>query len=387
MTTPPQTDEATQRQQLAGTKRWIVKIGSSLISRLDDGLDYALIESWSEQIVTLREAGVEMALVSSGAVAAGMERTGLSERPTKAGALRALAAIGQPRLVHAYESVFARHDIPTALMLLTHEDFHRRARYLNMRSTLDSLISMGTIPILNENDTVTTEEIRFGDNDILAALAADLASASVLVILTDRTGLYNKNPTRHPDAQLIPLATATDPTLDTGADTGGHLGQGGMVTKLKAARRAALSGCLTLIADGREPNILPRLRSGAPLGTILLPPSERLSARKRWIHSQQHPRGELHLDPGAIDALIRRGKSLLMVGVHRITGDFQSGDFVACIAPDGETVAYGITKLSSDEARQLIGLDSSQIKDRYPNLPSEIIHRNDLALKDAAPPS
>ncbi|MCA8837781.1 MAG: glutamate 5-kinase [Proteobacteria bacterium] len=380
--TPAAIDESEHRALPARAQRWVVKIGSSLISRPGAGLDYSLIESWSEQIVALRAEGVELAVVSSGAVAAGMERMGIGSRPKDADSLRALAAVGQPSLVHAYESVFTRHDVHTALLLLTHEDFNQRARYLNMRATVDGLLSMGVVPVFNENDTVTTDEIRLGDNDILAALAADLASAQVLVILTDCAGLYDKNPVRHRDACLISMAEANDSSLDGGAELGGDLGTGGMISKLKAARLAARSGCTTFIADGREADVLTRLRAGDKLGTMLLPPGTRQSARKRWIHGQQHARGKLFIDAGAVKALTTGGKSLLCVGVTDVDGEFNAGDIVACIGPGGDTVAHGISNLSSRDARQLKGLDSTEVNQSPASAASdaEIIHRNNLAL-------
>ena len=376
------------RDRLKTFSCWVVKIGSSLITRSGQGLDEALIDSWSEQIAGLRENGIRVVLVSSGSVASGLRCLNWPSRPKDQVTLQALAAIGQPHLVYAWRTALLRHKMDAALALLTHEDFRHRGRYLNIRATLEKLLNMGIVPILNENDTVSTEEMRFGDNDVLASLTANLIGAQALVVLTDRAGLYDKNPAHYPDAQLLHFGTAGDANLAKGAESGGDLGLGGMITKLKAAKYAGRSGCVTVIADGREGGVLQRLRDGERVGTILVPSTQKITARKRWIMGQQHPKGKIYLDDGAVKALIERGKSLLVAGVVQVEGCFASGDIVACVDADSKVVAYGISNLASQEADEIKGMSRQQIQATHGDkISSELIHRDNLAIEDTVNPN
>jgi glutamate 5-kinase len=311
-------------------QRWVVKIGSALLTNEGQGLAVAAIDDWVEQIANLRQSGREILLVSSGAVAEGMTRLGWIQRPHSLHELQAAAAVGQMGLVQAYESRFQKYGLHTAQVLLTHEDLADRRRYLNARSTLRTLLGLGVIPIVNENDTVTTEEIRFGDNDTLAALVANLTGADLLVLLTDQHGLLESDPRSNPDAGLIAEAQAGDASLETmAAGSGGSLGRGGMLTKVRAAARAARSGTLTLIASGNEKNVLQRIAAGEALGTRLNPVCEPFAARKQWLAGQLQIRGRLQLDKGAVNMLRSAGSSLLPVGVTRVEGDFKRKRLVA----------------------------------------------------------
>lgn len=287
------------RSKVTGAQRWVVKIGSALLTADGKGLDRKAMAVWVEQMVALHEAGVELVLVSSGAVAAGMSRLGWTSRPSAMHELQAAAAIGQMGLVQAWESSFAEHDRHTAQILLTHDDLSDRKRYLNARSTLRALVELKVIPVINENDTVVTDEIRFGDNDTLAALVANLVEADLLVILTDRDGMFDADPRNNPDARLIYEARADDPALDAVAGgTGGALGRGGMQTKLRAARLAARSGAHTIIVGGRLERVLDRLKAGERIGTLLSPERGMLAARKQWLAGHLQTRGTLVLDAG-----------------------------------------------------------------------------------------
>ncbi len=320
--------------------------------------------------------------MSSGAVAEGMTRLGWKRRPHALHELQAAAAVGQMGLVQAYESRFQKFGLHTAQVLLTHEDLADRQRHLNARSTLRTLLGLGVIPVVNENDTVTTEEIRFGDNDTLAALVANLIEADLLILLTDQGGMYDGDPRKNPAARLIAEADAEDAGLDTMASaSGGALGRGGMQTKLRAARRAARSGAMTLIAPGRESNILQRIAAGESLGTRLYPSSAPLAARKRWLAGQLQVRGRLQLDAGATQVLCGAGRSLLPVGVVRIDGEFERGDLVACIGDDEREIARGLVNYSADDSRRIIGKPSSRIEELlgYVDEP-ELIHRDNLVL-------
>jgi glutamate 5-kinase len=360
----------------------VVKIGSSLITDNGRGLNLRAIHDWSEQIAALREAGKDIVLVSSGAVAEGMSRLGWGKRPQPLHQLQAAAAVGQMGLVQAYESHLQRHGIHSAQVLLTREDLADRSRYLNARSTLRTLLSLRTVPVVNENDTVATDEIRFGDNDTLAALVTNLVEAQLLVILTDQAGLFDRDPRRHPHARLIDTAQAADPQLeDFAGPSGDDIGRGGMITKLNAARRAARSGAATVIASGREEQILQRLAEGKALGTLLLPSKEPLAARKQWIANQLLVSGWLALDAGAARVLRERGSSLLAIGVTEVRGAFARGEMVACLDADGREVARGLVNYAAEEARQIIGKPSDRIKSvlGYVAEP-ELIHRDNLVL-------
>ena len=370
------------RDKVTGAQRWVVKIGSALLTADGRGLDRAAMAVWVEQMVALHAAGVELVLVSSGAVAAGMSRLGWSARPSAIHELQAAAAVGQMGLVQAWESSFGEHGKHTAQILLTHDDLSDRKRYLNARSTLRTLVELGVIPVINENDTVVTDEIRFGDNDTLAALVANLVEADLLVILTDRDGMFDADPRNNPDAQLISEARADDPALDAVAGgTGGALGRGGMQTKLRAARLAARSGAHTVIVGGRIVRVLDRLKAGELLGTLLLPERGLLAARKQWLAGHLQTRGSLTLDDGAVQALLRGHKSLLPVGVKQVQGSFRRGEMVVCLAPDGAEVARGLANYSAVEAQKIIGQSSDVIEQLlgYVDEP-ELIHRDNLIL-------
>jgi len=373
-----------EKRNPGSCRRWVVKIGSSLLTNDGQGLAVEAISGWVEQIAGLRQAGREVLLVSSGAVAEGMTRLGWKRRPHALHELQAAAAVGQMGLIQTYESRFQKFGLHTAQVLLTHEDLADRQRHLNARSTLRTLLGLGVIPVVNENDTVTTDEIRFGDNDTLAALVANLIEADLLIFLTDQGGMYDGDPRRQPDARLIPEADADDAALDSMASaSGGALGRGGMQTKVRAARRAARSGAMTLIAPGREPNILQRIAAGESLGTRLYPSSAPLAARKRWLAGQLQVRGRLQLDAGATQVLCGAGRSLLPVGVVGIEGNFERGDLVACIGHDGREIARGLVNYSAIESREIIGKPSSRIEELlgYVDEP-ELIHRDNLVLTD-----
>ena len=363
-------------------QRWVVKIGSSLLTDDGQGLAVAAIDDWVEQMATLQQSGREILLVSSGAVAEGMTRLGWMQRPHSLHELQAAAAVGQMGLVQAYESRFQKYGLHTAQVLLTHEDLADRRRYLNARSTLRTLLGLGVIPIVNENDTVTTEEIRFGDNDTLAALVANLTGADLLVLLTDQHGLLESDPRSNPDAGLISEAQAGDASLETmAAGSGGSLGRGGMLTKVRAAARAARSGTLTLIASGNEKNVLQRIAAGEALGTRLNPVCEPFAARKQWLAGQLQVRGRLQLDKGAVNMLRSAGSSLLPVGVTRVEGDFKRGDLVMCLGPAGEEVGRGLVNYNVLETEKIIGQPSSRIEALLGYVDEvELVHRDNLVL-------
>jgi glutamate 5-kinase len=366
----------------SGCKRWVIKIGSALLTDNGRGLAVGAIDDWVGQIVALRKQGREILLVSSGAVAEGMTRLGWSRRPHALHELQAAAAIGQMGLIQAYESRFQRYGLHTAQVLLTHDDLADRQRYLNSRSTLRTLLRLGVVPVVNENDTVATEEIRFGDNDTLAALVANLVEADLLVLLTDQAGMYDKDPRKDAQAALLSEAQAGDVALEAMAgDAGGTLGRGGMLTKVRAAARAARSGTLTVIASGKEEKILQRLAAGETPGTRLFPARAPLAARKQWLAGRLQVRGRLTLDQGAIDVLRAAGRSLLPVGVTRVEGDFERGDLVVCHSPGGEEVARGLVNYNAGESRRIIGHPSHRIEEilGYVDEP-ELIHRDNLVL-------
>lgn len=370
------------RDKVTGARRWVVKIGSALLTADGRGLDRAAMAVWVEQMVALLDAGVELVLVSSGAVAAGMSRLGWSVRPGAMHELQAAAAVGQMGLVQAWESSFDEHRRGTAQILLTHDDLSDRKRYLNARSTLRTLVGLGVVPVINENDTVVTDEIRFGDNDTLAALVANLVEADLLVILTDRDGMFDADPRHNPDAQLIHQARADDPALDAVAGgSGGALGRGGMQTKLRAARLAARSGAHTVIVGGRIERVLDRLRAGECLGTLLEPERCPLAARKQWLAGHLQTRGVLTLDAGAVNALERGHKSLLPVGVKAVEGGFRRGEMVLCVAQDGREVARGLVNYSAAEARKICGQPSERVEELLGYLGEpELVHRDNLVL-------
>ncbi|RDH82577.1 MAG: glutamate 5-kinase [endosymbiont of Galathealinum brachiosum] len=370
------------RQQLANSKRWVIKIGSSLVTDDGRGLDAAAIKSWTEQITQLRQQGKEILLVSSGAVAEGMVRLNWDNRPKALHNLQAAAAVGQMGLVQTYESCFQQHGILSAQILLTHDDLSDRRRYLNARSTLRSLLDLGVIPIINENDTVATDEIRFGDNDTLAALVANLVEADALIILTDQQGLYSEDPRKNPDAKFVSTGQANDASLHKMASSsGGSLGQGGMSTKLSAAQRAARSGTSTLITSGRNADALLAVARGEENGTLLLPDAEPMAARKQWLAGHLKVSGQLTLDEGASKVLLSSGKSLLAVGVTSVNGNFIRGEMVSCISHDGREIAHGLANYNAIEAAKICGKSSDEIEGILGYVDeAELIHRDNLVL-------
>lgn len=374
--------EAEHRRRIGRARRVVVKVGSALLTEPATGLARDRIRVWCEEIHGLLADGRQVLLVSSGAVAEGIARLGLAARPATVHGLQAAAAVGQMGLVEAYEQGFAAHGRRTAMVLLTHDDLADRQRYLNARATLDTLLGMGVIPVINENDTVATEEIRFGDNDTLAALVGNLLQADLLVILTDREGLHERDPRLEPQAPLVSWADAGDHRLDAMVDGGaGDMGRGGMVTKLKAARIAARSGAHTVIAGGRRAGVLNDVLAGKPVGTLLTASILPMDARKRWIAGQLRAKGDLVLDEGAVEAVTGRGVSLLPVGVVAVRGSFTRGDLVRCLDEAGEVVGQGLVNYSSDEAERLKGAASSEIGQRLGfSLEPELVHRDNLVV-------
>ena len=367
---------------VATARRLVVKVGSSLVTNGGRGIDHAAVGRWAEEIAQLRGAGKEIALVSSGAIAEGMQRLGWAERPAAMHELQAAAAVGQMGLVQAYEAAFSRFGLHTAQILLTHEDLADRRRYLNARSTLLTLIALGVIPVINENDTVTTDEIRLGDNDTLGALVTNLIEADVLVLLTDQPGLYSSDPRNDAAATLLSHGRAGDPALEVMAGgPGSQLARGGMLTKVLAAKRAARSGASTVIADGRDERVLTRLAAGEALGTQLIAETMTLAARKQWLADHVRMAGRLTLDAGAARALTRDGKSLLPIGVVACDGSFERGEIVGCIDPEGREIARGLINYSASETQRILKKPSSEIASilGYIDEP-ELIHRNNLVL-------
>jgi len=371
-----------KRTQLGQSKRWVIKIGSALLTNDGRGLDKMAIENWVTQMASLRKRGVELVLVSSGAVAEGLSRLNWNKRPTELHQLQAAAAVGQMGMVQTYESFFQKHGLHTAQILLTHEDLANRQRYLNARSVLRTLISLNVIPVINENDTVATEEIRLGDNDTLASLVANLIEAELLVILTDQQGLYERDPRLDPTAKLVAQGYAGDPVLEAMAgSTGGVLGRGGMLTKLKAASRAARSGAATIIVSGRITEILLKIAMGENLGTLLLPAQSPIAARKQWLASHLKVRGTLYLDEGAVRVLKSAGKSLLSIGVSRAEGKFDRGEMVACVGPDGKEIARGLVNYNVEETRKILRHATDEIEKILGYVAeAELIHRDNLVL-------
>lgn len=363
-------------------RRIVVKVGSSLVTAEGRGLDHAALSRWAGQIAALTAQGKEVVLVSSGAIAEGIARLGWKKRPKAVNELQAAAAVGQMGLVQAYESIFRTYDLHAAQVLLTHEDLADRARYLNARSTLRTLLGLRVVPIINENDTVATDEIRLGDNDTLGALVTNLIEADCLVILTDQTGLYTADPRRDPQATLVMEAHAGDPGLERMAGgAGSSVGTGGMLTKILAARRAARSGAHTVICCGREDQVLLRLAAGEAIGSQLIARQAPLAARRQWLADHLQLRGGVVLDDGAVRALREEGKSLLPVGVRGVTGEFGRGDVVAVVDTDGREVARGLANYSASEARRIAGKPSRAIMAElgYMDEP-ELIHRDNLVV-------
>ncbi|OYD52811.1 glutamate 5-kinase [Thauera propionica] len=370
------------RTKIRNARRLVVKVGSALVTNNGAGLDKDALDDWARQIAALRADGREVTLVSSGAIAAGIQRLGWSKRPHEMSKLQAAAAVGQMGLVEAYEKAFSRHGLHTAQILLTHEDLADRTRYLNARSTLTTLLELGVVPIINENDTVVTDEIKFGDNDTLGALVANLIEADALIILTDQQGLYTADPRRDPAATLISEGRAEDRQYESmagGAGTG--ISKGGMITKIRAAQRAARSGAHTCIASGREQDPLLRLAAGETIGTLLYATSSPLQARKQWLADHLQLAGDLVIDDGAVAAL-KSGRSLLPVGVVAVRGDFERGAAVACRTADGEEVARGLVNYSATECRRIARKPTGEIETLlgYVDEP-EVVHRDNMVVR------
>ena len=374
-----------KRARLITAKRVVAKVGSALVTNGGAGLDRIAIARWASDVAGLRARGVEVIFVSSGAVAEGMARLGWSERPKAMSELQAAAAVGQMGLVNVYEQAFAAHGLHTAQVLLTHEDLADRKRYLNARSTLLALLKHDVIPIINENDTVTTDEIRFGDNDTLGALVANLIDAQVLLLLTDQRGLYSADPRKDSGAQFISVGRADDAQFEAMADgTGTGISRGGMLTKIQAARRAANTGIHTVIASGHEENVLQRVLGGESLGTLLYAPEASLAKRKSWLADHLQLRGKVTLDAGATKALLHGGRSLLPIGVIAVAGDFERGEVIGCIDESGRELARGLSNYSSAEALRIMRKPSSEIESVLGYIDEdELIHRDNLVVTGA----
>jgi len=369
------------RQQLKQAKRWVVKIGSSLLTADGAGIDGKALDNWSAQMMQLNNLGIEIVLVSSGAVATGMSCLGWHKRPKVLHQLHAAAAVGQMRLMQAWSEYFAKYQRCAAQVLLTHDDFSDRKRYLNARSTLRALLELGVIAVINENDTVATDQIALGDNDSLAALIANLIDADLLVMLTDQTGLYDSNPRLNTNAQLVSSAKADDASLDEMAGDAGNLGRGGMQTKIRAARLASGSGAHSIIVSGKIENVLLRIAQAENIGTFLIANKTPLLARKQWLAGHLQTCGDLFLDEGAVDAIRLDNKSLLPVGVIAVKGDFYAGEMVRMLNRQGLEIGRGLSNYSASEAHKLCGKTSSQIAAVLGRIGEhEIIHRDNLVI-------
>ncbi|MEZ7973108.1 MAG: glutamate 5-kinase [Pseudomonadales bacterium] len=361
-------------------KTWVIKVGSSLLTNRGAGIDRSLVQGWVDDIAALKKTGTRIVLVSSGAVAEGMKRLGLSERPHSIHMLQAAAAVGQMGLIEMYESAFQNHHLHTAQILLTHDDLRSRQRYLNARSTFWQLLDLGVVPVVNENDTVVTDEIKFGDNDTLAALVANLIGAETLLLLTDQPGLLTADPARYPGAELVTTMPAADSALDSMAGEGSLLGRGGMITKIQAARIAARSGTNTIIASGSEPSVISRISRSEQVGTLLTAANESLVARKQWLASLP-VRGTLLLDRKACEALTANGRSLLAVGVTETRGNYTRGEVVSCVSVDGREVARGMVNYEGADVRRICGISSDRIESVLGFVvEEELIHRDNLVL-------
>jgi glutamate 5-kinase len=370
------------RQTISNAKRLVVKVGSALLTNDGAGIDRQAIDAWVEQIAKLLSAGKEVVLVSSGAVAEGLVRLGIDTRPESIHMLQSAAAVGQMGLIQTYETSFRRFERQTAQILLDHDDMANRERYLNARSVIQTLMELNVVPIVNENDTVVTDEIRFGDNDRLAALVANLIDADALIILTDKDGMYSANPDENKDAKLISQALASDSSLDALAgSSNGALGRGGMQTKLEAARLASRSGCNTVIAGGRNQDILTRICEGENLGTLLQAGQTPIAARKQWLAGQLQVKGRLVLDDGAAKVLRQQGRSLLAVGVIQVSGKFTRGELVSCEDSSGQEVARGLVNYNADETRLIQGKSTEEIATILGYCDDdELIHRDNMVV-------
>lgn len=370
------------RANFKNVKRVVIKIGSSLLTKGGQGLDKSAITAWVSQMVGLKRRSVDVVLVSSGSVAEGMSRLGLKIRPKTLHELQAAAAVGQMGLVRVFDDNFQQHGLHAAQVLLTHDDLTDRQRYLNARSTLLTLLKFGVVPVINENDTVATEEIRFGDNDTLAALVANLVEADLLIILTDQKGLYTGDPGLYTDAELISQISVNDNRLEKMAgESRSGLGRGGMYTKVRAARLASRSGAATVIAAGVVDGVITKVILGEEIGTHFLPDIEPLVARKRWLAGQLQVKGKLVLDAGAVKVLKSDGKSLLAVGVKSVSGQFERGELVSCADENGLEIARGLVNYGKTDAELIVGKNSTEFEKilGYAD-DSELIHRDNMVL-------
>jgi len=369
-------------QQLVNTKRWVIKIGSALLTRPGDGLDLQRVSWLCGEIAQLRAQGKEVVLVTSGSVAAGMQELGWAKRPHALHLLQSAASVGQMGLIQAYASACEQHNIHTAQILLTHTDLADRNRYLNARSTLNSLLELNVLPVVNENDTIANEEIRFGDNDTLAAMTANLVEADVLVILTDQSGLFDADPRQNLNAKLITASAANNSDLDSMAgDSKGEFGRGGMATKLLAARRAARSGATTIIMSGKYEDNLQQLAKGETVGTLLWADNEPMTARQQWLVGHLKPKGSIYLDDGAAKVVQQQGKSILAVGVKKAEGEFTRGELVVCKNLTGQEIARGLVNYNVDEANKIMGKSSRDIEAILGYVDeAELIHRDNLVV-------
>ena len=367
---------------LLNAKRIVVKVGSSLVTNEGRGLDAEAISQWSVQLAALSKGGREVIMVSSGAIAEGMKRLGWATRPKAIHELQAAAAVGQMGLVQMYETKLRENGMGSAQVLLTHADLADRERYLNARSTLLTLLSLGVVPVINENDTVVNDEIKFGDNDTLGALVANLVEADVLIILTDQKGLYTADPRKDPAARLVELGKAGDATLEAMAGgVGSSIGSGGMITKILAAKRAAGSGASTVIAWGREPSVLIRLTNGEAIGTLLVAQTAKNQARKQWMADHLQMRGSVMVDAGAAAKVAGEGKSLLPIGMTAVQGEFSRGDVIAILTTDSMEIARGLANYSSTEARMICRKSSSEFEKLLGYMgETEMVHRTNLVL-------
>jgi glutamate 5-kinase len=373
------------QQTLAKARRIVVKVGSSLVTNEGRGLHEEAIAQWCEQLAALVGDGREVVMVSSGAIAEGMKRLGWATRPKDVSQLQAAAAVGQMGLVQMYETKLRQQGLTSAQVLLTHEDLAHRERYLNARTTLLTLLSHKVIPVINENDTVVNEEIKFGDNDTLGALVANLVDADVYVILTDQKGLYTADPRKDPAAEFVHTAQAGDLSLEKMAGgAGSSIGKGGMITKILAAKRAAGSGASTVIAWGREPNALIRLMQGEPIGTLLVAQTAKQQARKQWMADHLQLAGSVTVDDGATQKLQGGKVSLLPVGMTAVQGDFSRGDVIAIVDAHGTEIARGLANYAAAEARLICRKASSEFEALLGyTAEAEMVHKDNLVLKSS----
>ncbi len=371
-----------RKKVLAKVRRIVVKVGSSILASIEKGLHYEVFSRLTKEISDLKRQGYEIVLVSSGAIAAGMEKLGYKTRPQAITQKQATAAVGQTRLMNIYENYFSHFQQMVAQVLLTHDDLSHRRRFLNARNTLLTLLELGIIPIINENDTVVVDEIKFGDNDNLSALITNLIGADLLIILTDIEGLCDSDPRVNPNARCIPLVEALEVEMaGIAGETKSEMSVGGMISKVKAARKASRFGIPTVVARGTKEGVLHQILKGKEIGTLILPKGEALSSRKHWIAFNPNPKGEVMVDEGAKKAILQRGKSLLPSGVVKIRGSFDRGDLVTCLGPRGKEFARGLVNYNATELEKIKGLRSNQIESALGyKYSDEVIHRNDLVV-------